>query len=279
MPINASPFYLVKEKEYLAAQTPEEKLEKLKEMLSLAPKHKGAGNLLAELKLRIAKLKRLMEKHKAARKGSFSLSIKKQGAAQVTLVGTTNTGKSTLLKQLTNAHVKITEHPFTTSKPQQGMLDYKGIKLQIVEIPAVVKNYINTTLGPTNLAIARQSELLVLMFKDKKELNLIKKELKEGEVYVPFILFKNQKNLPSLIWKNLNLIKIHTKQQGKKPIYPPLSLKKGAVIKDLAEHVHKDFIKQFKYARVWGKSSKFEGQRVGLAHKLKDEDIVELHIK
>ena len=46
MPINASPHYLAAEKEYFKAKTPEERLEKLKKMLSLAPKHKGAGNLL-----------------------------------------------------------------------------------------------------------------------------------------------------------------------------------------------------------------------------------------
>lgn len=279
MPINASPYYLAAEKEYFKAKTLEEKLEKLKKMLSLAPHHKGAQNLLSELKARIAKYKKIVEKQKSVKKGSFSLSIKKQGAAQITLVGTTNTGKSTLLKQLTNAHVKISEHPFTTSKPQQGILDYKGIKLQIVEIPAIVKDYLETSLGPTNLSIARQSDLLILMFNNKEELNLIKRELKEGDVYVPFILYKKQKNLLELIWKNLNLIKIYTKQPGKKPTYPPLALKKGSVIKDLAEQVHRDFIKQFKYARVWGESSKFDGQEVGLNHKLEDDDIVELHIK
>ena len=168
MPINASPFYLNAEKEYLAAQTPEERLEKLKKMLSLAPKHKGAQNLLSELKLRIAKCKTIVEKNKIAKKGAYSLSIKKQGAAQITLVGTTNTGKSTLLESLTKSKVKISEHPFTTSKPIQGILDYKGIKLQIVEIPAIVTNYLNTNLGPTCLSIARQSDLLVLMFNDKK---------------------------------------------------------------------------------------------------------------
>lgn len=279
MPINASPQYLAKEKEYLAAQTPEEKLQKLKEMLSLAPRHKGASNLLAELKARIAKYKLIVEKQKATKKGKFSLSIKKQGAAQITLVGTTNTGKSTLLKNLTNAKIKISDVPFTTTKPVQGILDYKGIKLQIVEIPPIIKNYIETPLGPTMLSIARQSDLLIIFSNNKKELDLIKKELKHGEVNIPFILYKNQENLPNLIWKNLNLIKVHTKQPGKKPTYPPLALKKDSVIKDLAEHVHKDFIKQFKYARIWGKSSKFDSQQVGLNHKLKDDDIVELHIK
>ena len=39
------------------------------------------------------------------------------------------------------------------------------------------------------------------------------------------------------------------------------------------------FIKKFKFARVWGKSVKFNGAQVGLNHKLKDNDIVELHLK
>lgn len=280
MPINASPQYIAKEKEFLAAQTPEEKLQKLKEMLSLAPKHKSSENLLKELKSRIARYKIMVEKQKASKGGKFSLSIKKQGAAQITLIGATNTGKSTLLKNLTNAQIKISNIPFTTAKPQQGMLDYKGIKLQIVEIPAITENYIDTPLGPTNLSIARQSDLLILTFNNKKELDLIKKQLKENDINIKFILYKNQKNLPELIWKNLNLIKIHTKQPGKKPAFPPLALKKNSIIKDLAEHVHRDFIKQFKFARVWGKSSKFKGgQRVGLNHKLQEDDIVELHIK
>jgi hypothetical protein len=277
MPINASPLYYAKEKEYLAAQTLEEKLVKLKEMLSLAPKHKSSQNLISELKARIAKYKRLVEKQKSVKKGKFSLSIKKQGAAQITLVGTTNTGKSTLLKNLTNANIKISDVPFTTTKPVRGMLDYKGIKLQIVETPAITENHLETNLGPTNLSIIKQLEL-------------IKKELKENDVNIPFILYKEQKNLPNLIWKKLNLIKIHTKQPGKKPTYPPLALKKNSIIKDLAEHVHKDFIKQFKnknqfskskfkfFARVWGRSAKFDGQTVGYNHKLKDDDIVELHL-
>jgi len=39
------------------------------------------------------------------------------------------------------------------------------------------------------------------------------------------------------------------------------------------------FIKKFKFARVWGNSIKHQGARAGLDHKLKDEDVVELHLK
>ena len=47
----------------------------------------------------------------------------------------------------------------------------------------------------------------------------------------------------------------------------------------MAAHVHKDFIRKFRFARIWGKSAKFDGQQVGIEHKLKDDDIVELHLK
>ena len=46
----------------------------------------------------------------------------------------------------------------------------------------------------------------------------------------------------------------------------------------MAEQVHKDFIKRFKYARIWGTSVKHPGSQVGIDHRLHDEDIVELHM-
>ncbi len=54
----------------------------------------------------------------------------------------------------------------------------------------------------------------------------------------------------------------------------------GSTVMDLAERIHKDFAKNFRYARVWGKSVKFPpGQRVGADHVLEDGDIVEIHAR
>jgi len=58
-----------------------------------------------------------------------------------------------------------------------------------------------------------------------------------------------------------------------------VALKKGSKLKDIASEVHKDFIKKFKFARVWGSSVKHQGVRAGLDHVLNDEDTVELHLK
>src|SRR3989344_2605842 len=86
-----------------------------------------------------------------------------------------------------------------------------------------------------------------------------------------------QQKIKDKIWNALDLIKVFTKQPGKKADYPPIALKKGSTVRTLAEYIHKDFVKKFKYAKVWGKSVKFKGQVLGLNHVLEDEDIVEFH--
>ena len=93
------------------------------------------------------------------------------------------------------------------------------------------------------------------------------------------LLAKTPQEFEEKIWNSLDIIKVYTKQPGKEKDYPPVALKKGSTIQDLAEIVHKDFVKNFKYARVTGKSVKFENMRCGLDHVLFDEDIVEFHTK
>ena len=56
-------------------------------------------------------------------------------------------------------------------------------------------------------------------------------------------------------------------------------IKAGSTIKDAAEKIREDYIMRFLYAKVWGLSARFPGQKVGIGHELKDRDIVELHLK
>lgn len=277
MPINAGYEYGKAEAEFNQAATIQEKLQALKKMLATMPRHKGSEGLQKEIKTKIAKYKQLSEKEKKQKKGSGkSISLKKEGAATICIVGTVNSGKSTLLKKLTNANVEIAPYPFTTKKPELGTLDYYGIKLQIIEIPAITKNFEYSELGPSMLAIIRQSDLLIINFNDKEELKLIDKEL--YGIDINRVYYYNQENIKDLIWNGLNLIKVYTKQPGKKPDYPPIALRKHSTVKDLAEYVHKDFVRKFDFARIFG-SGKFQGQRVGLNFKLNDEDAIEFHLK
>jgi ribosome-interacting GTPase 1 len=276
MPINAGLEFGRAERQFQEASTIQEKLEALNEMYRTAPKHKGAEVLLKEIKTKISKYKELLKKEKQQRKGAKSkYSVKKEGAATIALVGTTNSGKSTLLAKITNAKPSITPYPFTTQIPEIGTLDYKGVKIQVVEVPAVVENFQETKDGLALMSIIRISDLVILMYNNREEKKQLLKELEDEKLNI--LEYKDQKNLKDLIWKKLGLIKVYTKQPHKEKEFPPLALEKGSIVKDVAEKVHKDFVKKLKFARIWGKSVKFPAAQVGLNHKLKDEDIVELH--
>ena len=85
--------------------------------------------------------------------------------------------------------------------------------------------------------------------------------------------------LGELIFKELEIIRVYTKSPTSGVSDKPLILRRGATVLDVAKRIHKDFIENFHYARVWGPSSKYPGERVGLDHILMDKDIVEIHLK
>jgi hypothetical protein len=59
----------------------------------------------------------------------------------------------------------------------------------------------------------------------------------------------------------------------------PLIVTRPATLKTVCEKIHRDFIKKFKFARVWGKGAKFPGQQFkNLEKQLEDGDIVEIHV-
>ncbi len=282
MPTNVTYEYEEAEKRFVTAQSLPEKLKCLQEMLTKAPSHKGAENLRNELKQRIKRYKDLISKEKQSKKGSGkSLAIKKEGAAQVVLIGKTNVGRSTLLSKLTNAKPIIADYPFTTKMPEIGIMDYYGVRIQVIEIPAMVEHFTNTEKGPTFLSIIREADLIVALVK-KGNLDFLKKELLEGGIVFEGLVISPEddvEKVKELIWKKLGLIYVFTKTPGKEKDWPPVALTLGNTVKDLAFIVHKDFARKLKYARIWGKSVKFPAMTVGPHHVLASGDIVEFHIK
>jgi uncharacterized protein len=86
--------------------------------------------------------------------------------------------------------------------------------------------------------------------------------------------------LKDLIFDRLTFIRVFLKEPGKPAdMDVPMIMQEGDTIRRLCEKLHKDFIANFKFARVTGPSSKFAGQKLMLDHTLKDTDIVELHIR
>ena len=78
-------------------------------------------------------------------------------------------------------------------------------------------------------------------------------------------------------WQELRLMRIYTKRQGIEPAFDEaLIVRSNSSIEDVCDQIHRTLKETFKYALVWGASAKHVPQRVGLAHTVGDEDVVQI---
>jgi ribosome-interacting GTPase 1 len=302
MPINASPHFEKAQREYEQAITTEQKILCLKKMISLAPSHKGAENLRAQLKRRLAKLKYSKEKEDKAGKSSFK-GIKKEDM-QAVFIGKTNSGKSSLLKVLTNSKPEIADYDFTTKYPLIGTLKYLNTNIQLIENPAIDSPFYDKGLPHTAdtllLTITSLKEIpplltelkkhpgkkIILFSKtdklSEKEKRKISETLKSRKY--EFILTSSKtkegiEDLKEILFQSFGKIRIYTKEPGKEKSEKPVIMEPESNVKDVAEKILHGFSEKVKETKIWGPSSKFSAQKVGLAHKLKDLDTIEFKTK
>ena len=302
---NQSPFYKEAELKFLNAKTNGEKLVYLEEMIRECPKHKSSEKMLANLKTRYVKLKEKIESAKKIARGSKKQGIKKEDV-QVVIVGKTHAGKSELLKILTNASPKISEskfEKFTTKKPIIGMMNYSGVSIQIIENPAIESEYYDK-------GLSNSADILLILFNNFDTLGFIEKNLSnaKGKKLYIFNSFNETENelrkisarlqskkynfvivnaktgtgfeeLKSKIFQNSRKIRVYTKQPGKEKSDKPVILDGNSSVRDIAEKILHGFSSQIKETKIWGPSSKFPGQKVGLNHELKDLDVVEFRTR
>jgi ribosome-interacting GTPase 1 len=138
MPANLSPEYRAAQAALQQARDPGERLECLREMLRVIPKHKGTDHLQADLKRRIRELGEELERpKKGGARGGPALVIRPEGAAQLAMLGPPNGGKSTLHSRLTGSNAHAAAYPFTTQFPEPGMMPHEDVHFQLVDLPAV----------------------------------------------------------------------------------------------------------------------------------------------
>jgi len=83
--------------------------------------------------------------------------------------------------------------------------------------------------------------------------------------------------LVDCIWEKLELVRVYTKKRGEPPDFgDALIMRAGATVESICRTVHRDLVKEFRYANVWGRSTKHAPQRVGLAHLMSDEDVIQI---
>jgi ribosome-interacting GTPase 1 len=305
MTLNATPQFNQAQAKFLSAQTDEERIIYLEEMIRECPKHKSSENTLVNLRTRYKKLQEKINRSKKSR-GSTRSGIKKE-EMQAIIIGFTNSGKSSLINELTNQNTKVSLHEsvkFTTTKPIIGMMPYMGVQIQIIENPSPNSEFFDRSIPNTADTIlilitsleeithlkkylekSKAKEIIVFNKSDtlsSNEKRKIEATLKSKKLDHIIISVKDKENISELkekIFKSFNKIRIFTKEPGKIKSDKPIVLNPGSTVHDIAEKIFHGFSKQVKETYITGPSGKFPNQKVGLKHKLKDLDTIEFKTK
>lgn len=316
MPANLTPQYLEAETRYRSAKTPEEKLQALEEMLAVIPKHKGTEKLQAEIKQKISKLRKSQEERKSKGKTFDPYRIEKVGAAQIAIIGSPNSGKSTLLSLLTHAHPEIADYPFTTISPLPGMMEYEDIQIQLIDFPPWLEGKIE---GHAIGALGRADGVIVVMDGKSErlleEMKSLLRDLKDSKIELSkerslilvnkietplerenLSLFKElyeekftirgvsllhiseeeKQELKRDIFNLVGIIRIYSKPPGKPP-----DLSRPFILKkgETVKDLASTIHKDLAHTLKGARvwgSAKFEGQLVTPDYILQDRDIVEI---
>ena len=122
--------------------TIKEQIELIRAEIDKTQKNKATNAHIGKLKAKIAQLKLKEEKaaaHSKASGGGKGFEVKKSGDATVALVGFPSVGKSTLISKVTDAHSEAGGYAFTTLTCIPGVMEHRGAKIQILDLPGLIK--------------------------------------------------------------------------------------------------------------------------------------------
>jgi small GTP-binding protein len=364
----------------------EDEIRELEDELQRTPYNKATSKHIGRVKAKIAKLRdEAVNRAMKSSGGGEGYSVKKSGDATVVLVGFPSTGKSTLLNQLTGTKSEVAAYAFTTLTVVPGALEYKGARIQILDIPGLIAGAaMGKGRGKEVIGVVRSADMIVILVdvynqghvdvlmkelydagirinKERPDITIKKTayggvkvsavgaldldldeirsilsenkmmnadilirgnatqdelidEMMGNRVYVPAIIAVNKVDLvdekvraaieddlerrfgmsPAMIsaatgyhmeelkeeiYQSLGFMRIYLKpQSGEADLEEPLIIRKGSSVEDVCRKLHRDFVDRFRFARVWGRSVKHPGQRVGLVHRLKEGDLLTIII-
>ena len=184
MPANLTPQYLEAEARFKQAKTTQEKIKALEVMMAVIPKHKGTEKLRGQLKSRMAKLKEELQRKPTLGRAEQAFTIKREGSAQVVLLGLPNSGKSALFSKVTHAFSEVADYPFTTQKPVPGMMKFENLQIQLVDSPPIQLDHIEP--GLSNLIRNAEALLLIVDLTEDPifQMEILLEVLKEMKIMV-----------------------------------------------------------------------------------------------
>jgi small GTP-binding protein len=240
-----------------------------------------------------------------------SIAVRREGAAQIALVGPPNVGKSSLLQALSEIQIKTGDYAFTTLRPVPALTRIGGVLVQLVEIPGLIEGAAEDRGGGRALlGVLRLADAIVYCSRaddDPRELAVVRAEVAAAGIEKPSLVAATRADeappgaierlraiVPDLeivavsiidessleairaaIWRLTGLIRVRLRTNGVTE-EEPIALEPGATVADVADWVHHDLAASFSGARVRGPSARFDDQRVGRDHVVADGDIVEI---
>ena len=240
-----------------------------------------------------------------------SIAVRREGAAQIALVGPPNVGKSSLLQALSEIQIKTGDYPFTTLRPVPALTRIGGVLVQLVEIPGLIEGASEDRGGGRALlGVLRSVDAIIYCCRadaDPRDLEVVRAEIAAAGIDKPAFLAAtraDEADSPTLLrlaaavpdlavvavsildersleafrdaaWRLTGLIRVRLRSNG--TVDPdPVALQPGATVAQVADSVHHELGASFSGALVWGPSARFDGQRVGRDHAVQDGDIVEI---
>jgi len=240
-----------------------------------------------------------------------SIGVRREGAAQVALVGPPNSGKSSLLNALSHVQIKIGDYAFTTLRPVPALTRIGGVLVQLVEIPGLISGasedrgggrallgvlrgadaivYCHDVNAPRGALLEVRSEvaaagisrpaLLAAMKMDEaREGALAALQAATPDLLVVGVSIIDDASLDAFkeaVWGLTGLIRVYLRRD-KQVAKEAVALAQGATVADVAARVHRGLSARLRGARVWGHGARFDGQQIGRDQPVHDGDLLEL---
>ncbi|CAO3645234.1 unnamed protein product [Mucor hiemalis] len=179
-----------------------DKIKEIENEMAKTQKNKATSFHLGQLKAKLAKLKRDLLTPSSGGGGGpgVGFDVAKTGVARIGFVGFPSVGKSTLMSKLTGTASEVGAYEFTTLTTVPGIVQYKGAKLQILDLPGIIEGAKDGKgRGRQVIAVARTCSLIFIVLDVLKPMThkkLIEKELEGFGIRLnkkpPSIIFKKK---------------------------------------------------------------------------------------
>jgi small GTP-binding protein len=229
-----------------------------------------------------------------------SIAVRREGAAQIALVGPPNAGKSSLLQALSAIQIRTGDYAFTTTRPVAATTRLGGVLVQLVEIPGLIEGAADDRGGGRALlGVLRNADAILFCHacdRPIEELDTIRDEVAAVGIELPALLAATKcdeapppehpelrvlpvsvlddaslDRLREELWGMTGLVRVYLRDGG-----DPVALEPPATVLDVADTIHHELRERCTGARLWGPSARFPGQHVGREYELGDGDTVEI---